>query len=90
MTACERARNRSATDEWLNPTLLGSAFDTGDVEKAQDLANQVAAEGPACWKLETTLDDCRTSAGLQEEPSRSELLGIASQLEALLPPKTTP
>lgn len=90
MTACERARNRSASDEWLNPTFLGSAFDTGDVEKAQDLANQVAAEGPAVWKLETTLDDCRTSAGLRDEPDRRELLGIVSQLEALLPSKTTP
>jgi tetratricopeptide (TPR) repeat protein len=41
LTACERARLRKSDDEWLNPTLLGAAFDAGDVEKAQDLANQV-------------------------------------------------
>jgi hypothetical protein len=27
-TACERAKVRNAADEWLNPTLLGAAFDT--------------------------------------------------------------
>jgi tetratricopeptide (TPR) repeat protein len=83
-TACERARLRKASDEWLNPTLLSSAFDAGDVEKAQDLANQVAADGPAAWKLDTTLADCRTAAQLYEEPRRSELLAIVVQLEGLL------
>lgn len=88
MTACERARLRKADDEWLNPTLLGAAFDAGDVEKAQEFADQVATDGPSAWKLETTLDDCRTASLLYEEPRRSELLGIVAQLEALLPPKT--
>ncbi len=89
MTACERARLRKASDEWLNPTLLGSAFDAGDVEKAEQLADQVATDGPAAWKLETTLDDCRTAAQLSDEPRRGELLEIVARLEALLPPKKT-
>lgn len=84
LTACERARLRGANEEWLNPTLLGAAFDTGDVEKAQELADQVATEGASAWKLETTLADCRTAAQLQEEPRRSELLAIVAQLEGLL------
>jgi len=87
LTACERARIRRSSDEWLNPTLLGAAFDTGNVEKAQELANQVITEGPSSWKLETTLDDCRTAAQLHEEPRRSELLDIVAQLAALLPAK---
>lgn len=74
---------RKANDEWLNPTLLGAAFDAGDVEKAQDLAEQVALEGAAAWKLATTLEDCRTSARLHEEPRCSELLALVKQLEAL-------
>jgi hypothetical protein len=85
--ACERASVRKATDEWLNPTLLGSAFDAGDVEKAQELVDQVRTEGPSTWKLETTLDDCKTAAELHGEPNRSELLGILAQLVALLPTK---
>jgi tetratricopeptide (TPR) repeat protein len=88
LTACERARLRKATDEWLNPTLLGAAFDAGDVEKAIELADQVMTEGPAAWKLDTTLEDCRTAAQLREEPRRSELLEIVGRLEALLQAKT--
>jgi hypothetical protein len=87
LTGCERARARGSNDEWLNPTLLGSAFDTGDVEKAQELADQVATEGPSVWKLETTLADCITAAQLHEEPRRTELLDIVVQLQALLPTK---
>jgi tetratricopeptide (TPR) repeat protein len=89
MTACERARNRNANDEWLNPTLLGSAFDAGDVEKAQDLANLVKLEGPAAWKLDTTLETCRIAAQLHEEPRRSELLAIISILGGMLPVTVT-
>ena len=36
LIACERARARRTNDEWLNPTLLGAAFDAGDIEKAQE------------------------------------------------------
>ena len=85
MIACERARRRRTNDEWLNPTLLGAAFDSGDVDKAQDLADQVAAEGPAKWKLATTLDDCRIAAQLHQEPGRSQLQEIVAQLQTLLP-----
>jgi hypothetical protein len=85
MTACERAKLRKSDDEWLNPTLLGAAFDAGDVEKAQELAELVAAEGPAAWELETTLADCELASELFEEPRRSQLLAITAQLSALLP-----
>jgi tetratricopeptide (TPR) repeat protein len=83
MTACERARTLNSGDEWLKPTLLGSAFDVGDVEKAEGLADEVTIDGPAAWKLETTLADCRTAAQLQEEPRRSELLDVIGRLQAL-------
>lgn len=83
VVACERARARNSDDGWLNPTLLGAAFDVGDVEKAQDLADQVRENGPAAWKLDTTLDDCRTAAQLCEEPRRTELLDIVAQLEKI-------
>ncbi len=87
MTACERARQRKSNDEWLNPTLLGAAFDAGDAGKAQELADQVAVDGPSAWKLETTLADLRTAANLYEDPRRSELLDIVLQLEGQLVPK---
>lgn len=87
LTACERSRLRKSDDEWLNPTLLGAAFDVGDAEKAQELADQIKADGASAWKLDTTLADCKASAEILPEPNRSELLGIVAQLEALLPPR---
>jgi tetratricopeptide repeat protein len=84
LTACERARLRKSNDEWLNPTLLGSAFDAGDADKAQELADLVRSDGPSSWKLETTLEDCKTGAELHPEPLRSELLGIVGQLAGLI------
>lgn len=83
-TACERARNLRAGDEWLKATLLGAAFDAGDVGKADELSYEVEDEGPAAWKLDTTVKDCRTAAELCEEPKRGELLAIVERLEQLL------
>ena len=84
-TACERARLRNSKDEWLNPVLLGAAFDDGDVEKADELAHQVIAGGPPNWILEATLFDCKTAAELQKEPRRRQLLEVVAQLQAILP-----
>ena len=61
IAACERAKRRGTTDEWLRPTLLGAAFDAGDADKAEELANEVAAEGRARWKLDSTLNDLDAS-----------------------------
>jgi hypothetical protein len=84
LIACERARIRNSNDEWLNPTLLGAAFDAVDIAKAQELTNQVIVDGPAAWKVDTTLSDCKMAAELHEEPRRGELLNLVAQLEWLL------
>lgn len=84
LTACERAKARNASDEWLNPTLLGAAFDAGDVEKASELADRVAVEGAASWKLKITLEDCEVAAKLYDEPRRGELLEIVERLRPLV------
>jgi tetratricopeptide (TPR) repeat protein len=88
LTACERARARKSNDEWVNPTLLGAAFDAGDAEKAQELADLVRLEGPSAWKLESTLEDCKTAAALYPEPLRSDLQRIIGELDAMLHVKT--
>ena len=38
IAACERAKKLGVADEWLRPTLLGTAFDAGDADKAEELA----------------------------------------------------
>jgi tetratricopeptide (TPR) repeat protein len=85
--ACERARERNPNDEWVRPTLLGAAFDAGDVDAAESLYEEIADEGPTPWKLETTLDDLRRSVEIQQDPERRQALAaILKNLEALLPP----
>ena len=37
----------------------GAAFDAGDCDKAEELATEIAAEGAARWKLDSTLADLR-------------------------------
>ena len=43
--ACERARARAARDPWLKPTLLGAAFDAGDVPRAKGWPRTSAGRG---------------------------------------------
>jgi hypothetical protein len=57
VAACERALALGAADEWLRPTLLGAAFRAGDPRRAAELAKAVKLEGPAQWKLKSTLAD---------------------------------
>jgi tetratricopeptide (TPR) repeat protein len=82
---CERARERNPADEWVRPTLLGAAFDAGDVEAAERLYEEIADEGAVAWKLETTLDDLRRGVPFHPDAvRRQELSGILVKLEALL------
>ncbi len=81
VAACERAKKRGVADEWLRATLLGAAFDSGDPDKAEELAADVAAEGAARWKLDSTLADLGASVALVEDKDRKDRL--AAILEGL-------
>jgi hypothetical protein len=74
VAACERAKKLGLADEWLRPTLLGAAFDAGDADKAEELADEVGAEGAAIWKLQTTLSDLASSVLLVEDKDRRDRL----------------
>ena len=74
IAACERAKKRNVADEWLNATLLGTAFDAHDADKAEDLAPEIASEGAAKWKLDTTLDDLKLSVAQIEDKDSSDRL----------------
>lgn len=85
--ACQRALRRESypgEDEWLRPTLLGLAFDAGDLPGARRLARQVRNEGPAVWKLETTLHDLEVSARAAPEAVRPGFETIIADLRSLL------
>lgn len=85
MAACRRALARGTAEEWVRPTLLGLAFDRGDVAEAQRLLREVAAEGPVAWKIETTLGDLEGSTGAHAEKVKRQLNGVLTALKELLP-----
>jgi hypothetical protein len=61
IAACERARRLNLADEWLRPTLLAAALDLGEPDKAEELADDVMAEGHAAWKVNSVLGDLEAS-----------------------------
>jgi hypothetical protein len=84
LAACDRALKRKEGDEWLRPTLLGTAFRARDVQKAEELADQVEEEGAVAWKLESTLSDLTTSVEQATgDPAHDELEAILRRLEQL-------
>lgn len=74
IAACERAKKRGIADEWLRPTLLSAAFDSGDADKAEELAQEVAAEGASQWKLDSILADLESSVARVEDVARRDRL----------------
>jgi hypothetical protein len=82
--ACRRAIDLGVADPWARPTLLGAAFDRGDVEGARRLADEVEREGAARWQLATMLSDLRHSLQLQADPDvRNGLNPVLVRLERL-------
>jgi tetratricopeptide (TPR) repeat protein len=83
IAACERAKRRGVTDEWLRPTLLGAAFDAGDADKAEELVYDVRAEGQTRWKVDTILNDLKASlAHVDDAPRRARLSAVIDQVKA--------
>ena len=83
--ACQRSVDRQTADEWARPTLLGMAFDSGDVTAAEQLAEQVRDEGAAQWKLQSTLDDLKLGAAQTKDPvTRAGLEAVCATLASML------
>jgi tetratricopeptide (TPR) repeat protein len=81
----ERSLKVNDTDEWARPTLLGAAFDAGDVDKAEELADRIEDEGAVKWKLESTLADLSDRAQLAEDAETTEaLLAVVERLKELV------
>ncbi len=88
VAACERARVLGTGDEYLLPTLLGAAFRSGDITRATLLTRDVEREGPAAWKLATTLGDLRDATSqTEDEPRRLKLDALCTRLARLLEPR---
>ena len=82
--ACDRAKRRGVSDEWLRPTLLGAAFDAGDVDKAEELIDDIIGEGRARWKLDIIQNDLEASARqVADAGQRQRLLAVAGKLRTI-------
>jgi hypothetical protein len=79
IAACERAKKLGVADEWLRATLLGTAFDAGDADKAEDLATEVIAEGTPQWKLDSTIGDLKASVAQVQDKDRRDRLSEVLQ-----------
>jgi len=88
VASCNRAIKRSVDDEWTRATLLGAAFRAGDAQQAALLAKAVRLEGPARWKLSSTLVDLaesiRQTPGLEKY---GKLQKVYDDLARLVPPR---
>jgi hypothetical protein len=86
VAAVRRGIGRGTADEWARPTLLGAAFDRGDVPEAKRLLGEIEREGAEAWKLEATIADLRESVANQQDSGvREQLDGVLSNLTDLLP-----
>jgi hypothetical protein len=83
--ACHRARDSGTDDEWPNATLLGLAFDVGDVPLARECLSNVRKEGHAAWRLETTLGSLEHRANhIPDSDVRRELLEICREMAKIV------
>ena len=83
IAACERAKRLNVADEWLRPTLLAAAFDLGDPDKADELADDVIAEGQAAWKVQSVLGDLEATAlQVTDAAKRERLSAVIDRFKA--------
>src|SRR5262249_32962635 len=72
--ACERAIARGSADEWVRPTLLGIAFDLGDVRKAEEAAAVVRRGGGDARGPSAALDSLAMSLPQVADPAARDRL----------------
>jgi hypothetical protein len=86
-TACRASLERDAGDEWARLTLLGAAFDRGDVDEAERLYELIAEKRYPGWMLRTTFDDLAESIDTNpDDTTDAALRDILARLRALVPP----
>jgi tetratricopeptide (TPR) repeat protein len=86
MHACLRARDLNPGDPWVRPTLLGMAFDSGEIEDARRLVEEIEAEHDlAAWQLGRTIVDLETSLSLWPDgnPFKAEAAVLIGTLKRL-------
>lgn len=88
LTACERARQRSPSDPWVRPTLLGQAFDVGQLGEVRRLLKEVRREGAVAWRLDTTIEDLERSVRRRpdDDSFKAPAMAVIAELRGLMGP----
>lgn len=76
MVACKRAMARGISDEWLRATLLTAAFDAGDADQAEELAEAIELGGTAPYKVDSIVRDLETSVEQVRDQDRQNRLRL--------------
>ena len=83
--ATERARARNPNDEWINPTLIGAAFDAADIPNAKKLFQEIRKVGAPRFHLKATIPDLQLSVDLTQDPKlKAGLSAVLEDLKRLL------
>jgi hypothetical protein len=90
LVAGERSRRRNPADPWAAPTLLGAAFDGGDVASAERLLAEMVEAGAPPFYIQSTIPDLRRSLSLMNDtPTSLALAAILGGFQRLLDPNGT-
>ena len=88
--ACNRSRKRNPDDPWALPTLLGAAFDAGDVRTGRKLLDEFQQAAVAPFPIDSTITDLRRSLALLTDAEKSAgLASILAEFQRLLDPSGT-
>ncbi len=84
LMACERSAKMNTGDQWVLPTLLGAAFNSGNVDEAQRIFEEMDSTGPEPFKLQTTIPDLEASLSIiQQEDIKEQLTSILEEIKKL-------
>lgn len=90
MAACRRSVTRNPNDPWALPTLLGAAFDSGDVDTAQDLLDKFKQASTAPFQIDSAIPDLRRALSLLADSEKaSALASVLGEFQLLLDPGGT-
>lgn len=83
--ACERALHRNPKDPWIRPTLLGAAFDAGDIPVARKILDEFNQAAAPPFQIKSTLSDLRRAMLLLSDTEDvRELAALLGEFQRLL------
>jgi len=88
--ACDRALQRNPSDPWIRPTLLGAAFDAGDIPAARKILDEYNQASIPPFQIRSTIPDLRRAVSLLSDTEDvADLAELLGEFQRLLDPNGT-